>query len=326
MVVNLLTEKEKYDVIIVGGGAAGLSAAIYSCRKKLKTLVISVDIGGQNLLTDSIENYPGYTEMSGSKLMDTFFSQAQKFGANFVSGKAGSLKKIKGGGFEIGLTNGETYHARSVIIAAGKIARNLGIPGEEKFVGRGVSTCATCDAPFAKKRKVAVIGGGNSALEAAELLSKFADKIYIVHRRDEFRGDQITVDKIKKLKNVEMILNSSPASIQGDQKIKSVSVENVNTKEKRELEVDMIFVEIGYVVDTEWLKEIVKRNDKNEIIVGRNGETSQEGIFAAGDVTDFPYKQTVISAGSGATAALSAYNYLRGMEGKTAISIDWGKE
>lgn len=317
-----MAEKEIYDVIIVGGGAAGLTAAIYTCRKKLKTLVISVDIGGQNLLTESEENYPGYTEMSGPKLMEIFFSQAQKFGANFVSGKANSLKKTKDI-FEVGLTNGEKYYSKIVIIAAGKVARSLGISGEGKFIGRGVSTCSTCDAPFAKDKTAVVIGGGNSALEAAELLTKFAKKVYLVHRRDEFRADQITVDKVKASPKVEMVLNSAPVEIKGDQKVESLVVENVNEKKKRELETDMIFVEIGYIVDTDWLKEFVKRNEQNEIITSRKAETSHPGIFAAGDVTDSPYKQTVTSAGEGAIAALSAYNYLRSLEGKPAIKVDW---
>ncbi len=313
---------EKYDTIIIGGGAAGLTAAVYACRKKLKTLVVSVDIGGQNLLTEQIENYPGYTGMSGPKLMETFFSQAQKFGANFVSGKANILKKVKDG-FEIGLTNNEKYSSKILILAYGKVARSLGILGEDKFIGRGVSTCAICDAPFAKDKNVAVVGGGNSALEAAELLTKFAKKVYLVHRRDEFRADPITVDKVRSSSNAEMILNNAPIEIKGDKKVESIVVENANTKEKRELEVDMVFVEIGYIVDTEWVKDFVKRNDQSEIIINKKGETSHEGIFAAGDVTDSPYKQTITAAGEGAIAALTAYNYLRAKEGKPAIKVDW---
>jgi thioredoxin reductase (NADPH) len=310
-----------WDVIIVGAGAAGMSAAIYTCRKKMKTLIVSVDIGGQNLLTEQEENYPGYLEMSGPKLMNIFQQQATNFGAEFLSGKANRIEKSDGG-FKVTLTNGETYSANAVILAYGKVARSLGVPGEDKFIGRGVHTCATCDAPFMKGRTVAVAGGGNSAFEAAELLSKFATKVYLIHRRDEFRADPITVDKVKATPNIEVIVNTEIKEIKGDEKVASLSVED-KTGEKRDIPLDSLFVEIGYILDTEWLKGFVDLNEGGEIVVNKKCETSVPGIFAAGDVTDSPYKQTIVSAGEGATAALSAYNYFRAKEGKPAIKVDW---
>lgn len=317
-----------YDVIIIGGGPAGLSSAIYTCRKNLKTLVITVDIGGQTLLTSHIENYPGYfTETpgypSGPKLMQTFEAQAKNFGAEFVFGKVTKIEKT-GHVFLVYLTNGEKYESKAIILAYGKVPRSLEIPGEDKFIGRGVSTCATCDAPIMRNKIAAVVGGGNSAVEAAELLTKFASKVYLIHRRDAFRADEITLNKLKSNPKVEFILNSIPTEIKGDKFVKSLVVENAKTKEKREIELNGVFVEIGYMIDTSFVKDFVKINESNEIVVNSAKATGYPGIFAAGDLTDVPYKQTVISAGEGAVAALSAYNYLMKLEGKTGARLDWG--
>ena len=319
---------ELYDVIILGGGAAGLTSAIYTCRKKLKTLLITVDVGGQTLLTNHIENYPGYYAdtpgyPSGPKLMQTFEEQAKSFGTEMIFGKANRLEKTEKG-FRISLTNGEQYECKALILAYGKVPRSLGIPGEDKFIGRGVSTCATCDAPIMKNKITAVVGGGNSAIEAAELLTKFSSKVYVIHRRDAFRADEITLDRVKSNPKVEFILNSVLTEITGDKFVKSAMVENVNTKEKREIELNGVFVEIGYIIETEFVKEFVTVNSSNEIVVNEHCEAGYPGIFAAGDLTSVPYKQTVISAGMGATAGLSAYNYLMKLEGKTGAKVDWG--
>jgi len=317
-----MQKTKSYDIIIVGGGAAGLTAAIYTRRKLLSTLIVSLDIGGQNLLTELVENYPGYKEKSGPKLMQIFYEQALSFGAEVVFGQANKIEKTKGM-FKINLSNGEQYLAKAVILAYGKVPRKLGIPGEDKFIGRGISTCVTCDAPLTRKKTVAILGGGNSALEAAELLSKFATKVYLIHRRDEFRGDPITVSKVKKAKNIEMILNSTVSEILGKEKFEGVVVENLMTKKKTKMKVDAMFLEIGYILDTEWVKDFVERNEAGEIKINKNGETKTEGIFAAGDVTDEPYKQTVTAAGEGAVAGLSAYNWLIKKEGKSAVKSDW---
>lgn len=712
-----MAEEKIYDVIIVGGAAAGLTAAIYSCRKKMSTLLVTVDVGGQNLLTEQEENYPGYLDLSGPKLMQIFQEQAVKFGAEFVFGKAVKLDKV-GENFRLTLGSDENYIGKSIILAFGKIARKLGVDGEDKFLGRGVHTCATCltpgseivtnpsiklieeteegslvftgrgkfekvvgkternyegevldikaryfregklnltpnhpvlvtksysgygrrwsnfdwetpswvpagmlskdhvliypvlrefidtkniklseflglqvdkkgmvrnkfethtsvrikdiqkidskfcrlagyflsdgsitdrgfnlyfasseleyakdaaaiikehfglkvnlddksnpirvevyskivgmlfeklfgkysyakkmhilflklpkkkqtelikgiwrgdgstgyknfsivsnsaqlvsqikmillrlgiipsvsyipleklegrggiidgrklifrhgkfevkvggqfleknskingvnhplldkrkkshkfalhlgnfallpiekierkyysgnvyniavegntyvthnsivhncDAPFAKGKTVAVVGGGNSAVEAAELVSKFANKVYLIHRKEEFRADPITVDKVKSAKNVELILNSQIREIKGEEKVKGIVVENSKTNEKKEIALDSVFIEIGYILDTEWVKHLVKTNEAGEIFVNKKGETSHPGLFAAGDVTDSPYKQTVTAAAEGAIAALTAYNYFRAKEGKPAIKVDW---
>ncbi|MCX8190643.1 MAG: thioredoxin-disulfide reductase [Candidatus Aenigmarchaeota archaeon] len=310
-----------YDVIIIGGGPAGLTAAIYAGRRLLKTLVISLNIGGQALLTEQIENYPGYLDKSGPKLMKIFETQARSFGAEILIGYVQKVEKT-GENFKV-ITNVGEFEAKAIIVAAGKIPRRLNVPGEEKFLGRGISTCVTCDAPFAKNKIVAVIGGGNSAVEGVEVLSKFAKKIYLIHRKEEFRADEITLERIKKLENVEFVLNSVVIEFIGEKKLEKIKIQNLKSGEIKELEVQMVFLEIGHESKIDFVKHLVKTNEFNEIITNKLGETSCEGIFAAGDVTDCAYKQLVIAAGEGAIAALSAYNYLARKAGKEGLKVDW---
>ncbi len=308
-----------HDVIIIGAGAAGLTAAIYTCRKKLKTAIISIDVGGQTNLTSHIENYPGTGAMHGIELMQRFQKEAIGFGAELIMGKANKVEKTDNG-FKVGLANDEEYECKALILAYGKVPRSLGIEGEERFMGRGVSTCVTCDAPLYKNRHVAVIGGGNSAVEGALELATIAGKVYLIHRRDSFRADEVTVEKLKNAKNIELVLDSMPLKILGDKNVEGISVENIKTKEKKGLKVEGIFIEIGYIVDTSFVRHLVKVNEKKEIIVDDRGNTSCPGIFAAGDITPVLYKQTVIAAGDGSKAALECYRWLTG--GKGAV-LDW---
>jgi len=307
-----------YDTIIIGAGPAGLAAAIYCGRKKLKTVIITLDVGGQGNLTSHIENYPGALPQSGMELMNIFKTQVDKFGVEFIFGKVMEVKKVKNG-FEVILGNKEKYSAKTIILTYGKVPRKLGIPGEDEFFGKGVSTCATCDAPLFKDKTAVVVGGGNSALEAAMDLTAHAKKVYLIHRREEFRGDEITVEKVKNNPKVELVLESVPVEVKGDKFVTSVMVENVKTKEKKELETDGLFLEIGYEVDSSMVKDCVKINEKNEIVINSVGETSCPGIFAAGDVTNTPFKQAIIAAGDGSRAALQAYGYLTG----NPIISDW---
>ena len=308
-----------YDVIIIGAGAAGLTAAVYTCRKKLKTVIISIDVGGQTNLTNHIENYPGTGPMTGPELMQRFQNEAIGFGAELIMGKAIKADRTEKG-FKIRLANDEEYECKALILAYGKVPKSLGIEGEERFFGRGVSTCVTCDAPLYKNRETAVIGGGNSAVEGALELADIAKKVYLIHRRDTFRADEITVEKLKSHRNVELVINSLSKKVIGGKNVDGIEVENIVTKEKRTLKVDGIFIEIGYVVDTSFVSHLVKVNDKKEIIVDERGNTSCPGIFAAGDITPVPYKQTVIAAGEGSKAALECYRWLTG--GKGAV-LDW---
>jgi thioredoxin reductase len=199
----------------------------------------------------------------------------------------------------------------------------LNVPGEKEFTGKGISYCATCDAPFFRDKMVAVIGGGNSALDSAILLSELAKKVYLIHRRDEFRGFESFVDELKNKKNVEFVLNSVVVEFRGDKTLKSVIIEDVNTKRGEELEVAGVFIEVGSEVKTDFIKDLVKLDEYNQIVINNNSETSHPGIFAAGDVTDTPFKQIVVAAGTGAKAGLNAYNYIHGV--KSNIVVDWGK-
>ncbi|TSC94825.1 MAG: glucose-inhibited division protein A [Candidatus Berkelbacteria bacterium Athens1014_28] len=296
----------KYDVIIIGGGPAGISAAIYTSRRLLKTLVITKEVGGQVVKTPDIENYPGFDLISGPDLAGKFIEQAKKFGTEIVHDEVIHLEK-KADKFVISGQK-EKYFGKSLILAFGKVPRKLNIPGEKEFKGRGVSYCATCDAPFFKGKIVVVNGGGNSAFDATLLLSKIAKKVYLIHRRDEFRAEEILIDKVKKAKNVEIITGATISEIKGDQIIKSIIYQKGG--KDNEVEVDGVFVEVGYIVEDGLIKDFVEMDEKNQIKVAKDHSTSREGVFAAGDLTNSYYKQIVISAGEGAIAALSAAKYL----------------
>jgi thioredoxin reductase (NADPH) len=314
-----------YDVIIIGAGPAGLTAAIYAIRRAMKTLIIAKDIGGQANLAERVENYPAIFNIAGYELMQKMKEQADKLGVKFDLDEVVGIEKD--GDLFIVKTIGGKEISKTVIIASGLIPRDLGVPGEEKFKGKGVSYCATCDAPFYKNKIAAVVGGGNSAVDAALLLSKFAKKVYLVHRRQGFRADEMLVCQLRETKNIELVLDSVISEIKGNEMVKSIIVSNVNSGDKREIKVDGVFVEIGYTTKIDWFKDMVKLNERNEIITDKECKTSTPGIFAAGDVTDIPFKQIVISAGEGAKAALSAYRYLHPMDkgNSEARAFDWGK-
>ncbi len=308
-----------YDVIIIGAGAAGLSAAIYTCRRKLNTLVISIDKGGQSILTSNMQNYPGFRKDHGANLMKIFEEQALELGTNIIMGRINKVEKIKNN-FKVTLSNNETYESKSVILAYGKVPAQLNIPGEEKFFGRGIHIYAIYDAHLFKDKTVSVIGGGNSAIDAALILSKVAKKVYLIHRRNEFRAEQVNIDKVKKLKNVEIILEHLPVEFKGKEKLNSLVIKNINDEKKKEIKLDGCFVEIGYINKTDFVQDLVEVNEKNEIVVDIYCNTKTKGLFAAGDATIVPYKQTITSAGEGCKAALTCYNYITG---KTGLVIDW---
>lgn len=309
-----------HDVMIIGAGAAGLTAAIYTTRKQLSTLIISADVGGQTNLTSGIENYPGFKELPGQELMMKFKDQAESFGAVIKSGRAVKVEQGQDGLFTAHLEDGSAESARSVILAFGAWPRELGIPGEKKFLGRGVSTCATCDAPFFKKKTVAVIGGGNAAIEAVLELGAICERVHLVHRRSEFRADEVTVSKARGLKNASFHLDCVAVEIKGQKKVESLTVKDLKSGKEQDILLDGVFVEIGHVTDSSCVKGLVDLAEGGEVKVDLRQNTSRPGVFAAGDATTTPYKQTVIAAGQGAIAALEAHRYLTG--GKTA-SADW---
>ena len=318
----------QYDIIIVGGASAGLTAAMYASRQGLKTLVITKDIGGQALLTNAIENYPPFEHIGGFELMQKFEQQARNFGAEFEYEEVLSVTEDKEEvGFKIKTNNDDKeYSAYALILAFGKTPRDLNVKGEKELNGRGVSYCAVCDGPFFKNKKVAVVGVGDPALEAALYLKGLVSQLYIIQRSDKPIGSEESVNLLQNNDNnnrVSFISNSTVESINGTSKVESLTLYDSKSKSESKLDVDGIFVEMGYVARTDIVKGLVKLNGSKEIIIDKYCATSNEGVFAAGDVTDVPYKQAIISAGQGAIAALSAYNYIQKRKGKPAIKADW---
>ena len=301
-----------YDIVIVGAGAAGLTAAIYAGRKKLRcVLVTGPNIGGETNTTNDIQNYPGY-EGPGPELMKKFWASAKKWGCEINDSMVSKVSKPKD--FVVELSDGKKIESKTVILCYGRERRKLNIPGEDKFFGRGLSTCTTCDAPLFPNKDTVVIGGGNSALEGALELSRIAKKVYLIHRRDKFRADEVTVEHAKKDPKIEIITNHVPVEIMGDKFVKALIIEDVNTKKRRELSVQGVFSEIGWETHTDMVKGLVEINSVGEILVDVLCKTKTPGLFACGDLTHVPYKQTVISAGMGAVALLEAYRYVTGAE------------
>ena len=303
-------EETVYDVVIVGGGPAGLTAAIYTSRRAMKTLVITKDIGGQLSLTDDVENYPGFESIAGLTLSQKFQEQAAKTGTEFLFDEVVSLEK-QTSGFVLKTFGNKTLQARAIVLAFGLTPRDLGVPGEKELTGRGITYCATCDGPLYRGKDVVVIGGGNSALDAAEYLSKVAKKVYMLVRGEAFRGEQVLIDKVKAADNIEVIFQAVSKEIKGKNRVESLLYES--SGKINEIMVDGIFIEIGHMAKTAWLKTAgIDLTQHDEIKVNQNNETSLPGVFAAGDVTDVNYKQAIISAGEGSKAALQAYKYLQG--------------
>jgi thioredoxin reductase (NADPH) len=313
-------EQTQYDIVIIGGACAGLAAGTYAARRALKVLILTKDIGGQIATTPSVENYPGMDFITGPDLARQFMDQALKWGCELIYDEVTKLEKRGEKDFVIEGRKG-SYFGRSLLLAYGKTPRNLDVPGEQQYAGYGVSYCVTCDAPLYKNRTVAVVGGGNSAMEGALILAKICQKVHLVHRRDEFRGEAVLLEQIKNEPKIELVTSSVSKEILGDGKfVTALRIENVNTKEERDLEVHGIFVEIGFIVNSALIRELVELDRMNQVITNKKMETSTSGVFAAGDITDSPYKQAVISAGEGSAAALTAYSYLN--DGAPA-GVDW---
>ncbi len=301
-----------YDVIIIGGGPAGLTAGLYTSRARLKSLLIEKGFpGGQVMTTEWVENYPGFEDgVSGAELAQKMEKQATKFGLEIVQGSVinvsldNNIKKVV-------LEDEKQYEAKAVIIATGSNPRPLKIEGEDEFRGRGVSYCATCDGAFFKDSKLAVIGGGDSAVEEGLFLTKFAETVYIVHRRDELRAAKIVQERAFENPKIKLVWDSVPEKIEGDGTgVTAVHIKNVKTGEKSVLDVQGIFIYIGYNPNTAFLKEIIKLDESNYVLANDDMFTSAQGIFVAGDVRKKLLKQIATAVGDGATAAISAEKYI----------------
>lgn len=301
----------KYDVIIIGGGPAGVSAGIYSARKQQKTLVISESFGGQSAVSSTVENWIGEISIPGWQL-------GQKFETHLRAQEGIEVRQERATKIEAGekgyvvTTEGGAYETKTVILAMGGKHRHLGVPGEEEFKGKGVVYCSTCDAPFFKGKSVAVVGGGNSGLEAVEDLLPYATSVTLLALGDTLKGDEVTKAKILADSRVSVIYHAKTVAVLGETKVTGMRYEDTATGETRDLPVDGVFVEIGMVPNSDLAKGLVDITDYGEVKVdARTFATSLPGVFAAGDITDTPYRQNNISAGQGVVAALSAYDHIR---------------
>jgi len=310
------------NVIIIGSGPAALTVAIYNARADLKPMVFAGSKwGGQLMLTTEVENYPGFVEgILGPKLMENFRHQAERFGAEIVNEDVTDVE-LKVRPFKV-TSGGKTYQAKSIIIATGAETNWLGLENEQKLIGRGVSSCAPCDAFFFKDKKVIVVGGGDSAMEEALTLTKFATEVTIIHRRYEFRASKIMLDRAKKNAKIKWITNSTVVDVMGADKVEGVKIKNVKDKSERELAVDGMFVAIGHHPMTDIFKGQVELDEKGFVKLAPKGEgpgafqmmTSVEGVFVAGDVHDYHFRQAVTAAGYGCAAALEAEKWLESQE------------
>lgn len=298
-----------YEVMIIGSGPAGMSAAIYSARKGLKTLIVSRDVGGQLNLSAELENYPGYSYIEAPELISHFEDHVQRFDITRVIGEEITSLEVAGKIKIVHTRAGNRYQGRTVIVASGKYPRPLGVPGEQDFLGKGVAYCATCDAPFYKDKVVAVVGAGNSALEAAGELARWATHVYLLVR-DSYTADDILVDRVTRMDKVEPLQHYETVAIFGKQHVEGLRLRSRQDGSEREITVDGVFVEIGLLPNSAFALDVLKTNEQGEILVDCQTQTGVPGVFAAGDVTSVRDKQIIIAAGEGAKAALRAHEYL----------------
>ncbi len=296
------------DLVVIGAGPAGCSAAIYAVRAGIKTVIAGGSVpGGQLLQTSDIENYAGFVDpVGGFELMDAMHKQCKRLGVEFTPDEIVKLEGEKTP-FVLTCADGKQYKAASVIIATGAKARWLGLAEEEKFKGRGLSACATCDGFFMRGKNVCIVGGGNTAFEDALFLAQFCPQVSLIHRRNAFRADQVTVEKAKNTPNIKLVLNSVPVQILGSDAVEGVRVKNVQTGQESDIACSGLFVAVGAVPQTDFLKDsLVALSDSGLVLADDRTHTTIEGIFAAGDCADKHYRQAIIAAGSGAKAGIEA--------------------
>ncbi len=300
-----------YDTVIVGAGPAGISASIYAVRKRMNFLLVSESVGGQVLTSGDIENFLGYAEIDGVQLVDRMIAQMNHLGIEPFLDRVVSAERAEDL-FLLKTLGGQELLTKTLLLCTGSEHRKLNVPGEKEYTGRGVSYCYTCDAPFFRDRKVAVVGGGNAGLEAVEQLINYAEKIYLIEVGDSIRADEILRERVLGNPKLELLLRTRVREIRGDRsRVTSVLLEDLEAKRLRELEVEGVFVEIGLVPKTELADQLgVIKNERGEVVIDCNNRTSEEGVYAAGDCTNIFAKQIITAAGEGAKALLSLYHEL----------------
>ncbi|MCX8564498.1 thioredoxin-disulfide reductase [Mycolicibacterium mucogenicum] len=307
----MTTPDTVHDVIIIGSGPAGYTAAVYTARAQLKPLVFEgVQFGGALMTTTEVENYPGFKEgITGPELMEEMREQALRFGADLRMEDVEAVSLD--GPVKTVTVDGETHQARAVILAMGAAARHLGVPGEQELIGQGVSTCATCDGFFFRDQDIAVIGGGDSAMEEATFLTRFARSVTLIHRRDEFRASRIMLERAQANEKITFVTNTEVVAVEGDSKVSGLLLRNTGTGEESKLPVTGVFVAIGHDPRSALVRGAVDLDDEGYVQVqGRTTSTSLDGVFAAGDLVDHTYRQAITAAGSGCAAAIDAERWL----------------
>jgi len=299
-----------YDLIIIGGGPAAMTAAVYAARKLVKLAVVTRDFGGQVGWTSDIENYLGFQIITGRELVEKFREQVEKFEVPVARDETVTVVKKQGNIFTIATAGVTDYRARTVILATGKKSRPLNVPGEQELLGKGVAVCATCDAPLFKGKKVVVAGGGNSAFTAALDLAKVAREVTVVNFTAGWQADEVMLETIRRYSHVDLLDNHQVVRIEGTKRVEAVLIKNRGSGEETRIPAEGIFIEIGLLPNSDPVKDLAELSGQGELVVDCGCRTGVGGLFGAGDVTTVPYKQIIISAGEGAKAALSAYEYL----------------
>lgn len=315
-----MPDKTHYDLIILGAGPAGMTAAVYAARKQMDVLIITENVGGQTTWSADIENYLGFRFITGPELVAKFEDHVSQFSVPREFTKVTRLTR-PGPDFAIETEGGRTFTSRVVIVATGKSPRLLGVPGEKEFTGRGVTYCATCDGPIFAGKDVLVAGGGNSGLDAVVQLMKICPKVYLVERESKLRADAVMISRARAAGNVEILTDTAVVEIVGETFVNAATVKGLDGGAPRRLDVEGVFVEVGLIPNTDFVKDVVRLNPIGEIPVDCAARTGIPGLYAAGDATDVPEKQIIIAAGDGAKAALGAYSYVV----RLPANDDWGR-
>ena len=308
-----------YDTIIIGSGPAGMTAAIFATRREMKTLVIGKELGGQIVWAGEIENYPGFKSIQNYDLIEKMRDQTISCGAEIKNAEVNMIEKVDEDTFKV-TTNKEEFLTRTIILTMGLSPRRLAVPGEIEFAGKGVSYCANCDGPLYKGKRVAVIGGGNAAFDAAEVLSKIASRVYLIHRNKDFKAFDALISEVEERENITILSDTKIKEITGNGKVEKIIYTNISEKEE-EIKVDGVFIEIGRIASTDLVSDFVNRDEKMQLEVNNKMETKTAGIFAAGDVANASeFKQITVAIGQATIAALSAYKYLQNKGAVKTIS------